>query len=60
MADLKLDISAMAPMERLGVAILEYCATHRETMSQTNRDRADTLSLDIWEAIFKPLLKAAK
>jgi hypothetical protein len=52
MADIKL--SATFPGESALVAVLNYLAVHRSTMSEENRNRAD----DLWLKAFERLERA--
>ncbi len=46
--DIKLNVSGNIPGEQLIIAILNYAAVARQTMSQENRDAYDKNMLDMW------------
>jgi hypothetical protein len=46
--DIKLNVSGNIPGEQLVVAIFNYAAVARQTMSQENRDAYDKQMLEAW------------
>lgn len=56
--DIRINVTGTIPGEQIVVAVLNYAATNRATMSQENRDKWDALGIAVfeeWRAFWKKI-----